>query len=130
MPRGTKSTASGNKLEEIKKEYGSLFNTVVIRGKIVRVVVDSNKVKKYSVGVPSETTKGNVVYAYITVTEFVEDSEAYTVDTIIHVEGRLTTGSYERNGSKNYTTEIVASRIEEVWGVSLPEGISDEIPFN
>lgn len=114
MPRGTKSTTSGNKLEEIKKEYGSLFNTVVLRGKIARVVVDSNKVKKYSVGVPSETANGNVVYAYLTVTEFVEDSEAYTVGTIIHVEGKLTTGSYERNGSKTYTTEIIASRIEEV----------------
>lgn len=58
------------------------------------------------------------------------------------VEGRLQTGSYEKNGIKIHTTEIVAHRVEflewgekkaaEVYEDAAPSGfsaITEEIPF-
>ena len=66
----------------------------------------------------------------------------------IAVEGHIHTGSYEKDGSKVYTTDIYADRIEflekkkadepeEGVGtnsgddfVKIPEGIDEELPFN
>lgn len=89
------------------------FNTVIIRGTIKRVLLDAEKVKKYSVDVPSETPNGKTSHAYLNVTEFSTDG-AWEVDTVIHIEGHLSTGSYEKNGKKFYTTDIIADRIDEV----------------
>lgn len=36
---------------------------------------------------------------------------------LVGIEGRIQTGSYERNGEKVYTTEIMANRVEFLeWG--------------
>lgn len=62
----------------------------------------------------------------------------------IAVEGRIQTGSYEKDGKKTYTTTVVADRHEFVESkkdapaatqeqsdefMNIPEGI-DELPFN
>ena len=63
------------------------------------------------------------------------------------VEGRIQTGSYEKDGKKVYTTDIVCERIEfldkkpkdesegqpkenpaDDW-MSIPEGVQEELPF-
>lgn len=61
---------------------------------------------------------------------------------LVGVSGKITTGSYEKDGKKYYTTEVYASRIEFLsWKekqekeeqVQIPEGFSaltdDDIPF-
>ena len=58
------------------------------------------------------------------------------------VEGRIQTGSYEKDGKKVYTTDIVADSIEfcerkkeeprenpEEF-VKIPEGLEEDMPFN
>lgn len=71
----------------------------------------------------------------------------------IGIEGRIQTGSYEKNGQKVYTTDVVAEHVEFVesksggsggggqqtapppatgddgW-LNVPEGADDELPFN
>ena len=91
------------------------FNVVVIRGTIKRVLLDGEKMKKYSIDVPSVTPKGNTSHTFLNVTEFSTDG-AWEEGTLIHVEGHLSTGSYEKNGKKLYTTDIIADKIEEVEG--------------
>lgn len=107
MARSTKN----NEAKETKK--GTYFNAVVIRGYIKRVLLDSEKVKKYSVDVPSETPNGKVSHAFLNVTEFSTDG-AWAVDDFVHIEGHLSTGSYEKNGKKMYTTDIIVDKIDEV----------------
>lgn len=61
----------------------------------------------------------------------------------IALEGRIQTGSYEKDGVKHYTTDVVAEAVEfaeskkvedtpppsnNEW-VEIPEGIENELPF-
>lgn len=60
----------------------------------------------------------------------------------IALEGRLQTGSYEKDGVKHYTTDVIAEQVEfaeskraedappsaDEW-VSVPEGIEADLPF-
>lgn len=65
----------------------------------------------------------------------------------ILIEGRIQTGSYEKDGKKIYTTDVVADRQEFVEPkqeysqeppkpdgnddfMAIPEGVLDELPFN
>lgn len=62
--------------------------------------------------------------------------------TKILAEGRIQTGSYEKDGRKIYTTEVVVDRHEFVESrqqatqqqdddfMKIPEGIEEELPFN
>ena len=58
----------------------------------------------------------------------------------IAIEGRIQTGSYEKDGKKVYTTDIVAESLEFVEKkeapnpsnddfVSIPDGVQEELPF-
>lgn len=56
----------------------------------------------------------------------------------ILVEGRLQTGSYEKDGVKHYTTDVIVESVEfaeskrdsaEDNGFVVPDGIEDELPF-
>ena len=62
----------------------------------------------------------------------------------VAIQGRIQTGSYEKNGSKVYTTDVIADRVEFIGGQEkttqeqepvpepVPEGfaqLSEDIPF-
>lgn len=112
----TTSKTQENKptLEEIKKQFNGFSNTVVLRAKVNKVLLDHPKCNKYSIAVPSETANHKVAYAYLTLTEFVENESPLEVGTLIHIEGHLSSGSYEKNGKKSFTTDIIADKIEEI----------------
>lgn len=60
----------------------------------------------------------------------------------IALEGRLQTGSYEKDGKRTYTTDVIAEAVEfaesksadvgattnNAW-VEIPEGVEEELPF-
>lgn len=62
----------------------------------------------------------------------------------ILVDGRLQTGSYEKDGVKHYTTDVIAEAVEFAESekadtnnkvdadgfMEIPDGIDDELPFN
>ena len=57
----------------------------------------------------------------------------------IAIEGRLQTGSYEKDGVKHYTTDVIAEKVEfcenkkeedKPLGAELGESIDLELPFN
>lgn len=58
---------------------------------------------------------------------------------LVGIQGRIQTGSYDKDGTKVYTTDVVASQVEFLeWGDKpqydgVPEGFSptdnDDIPF-
>lgn len=115
MARGKASNnATKISVEDIKNKFNGFCNTVVLRAEVKRVLLDSDKVNKYSIAVPSETAKGNVSYAYLNLTEFCNNESPYEVGTLIHIEGHMASGSYEKNGKKFYTTDIIADKIEEI----------------
>lgn len=65
--------------------------------------------------------------------EFIE--KFFTKGKPIALTGRIQTGSFEKNGQKVYTTDVIAERVEFVPGVSeapkeekKPEVIEDLIP--
>lgn len=66
---------------------------------------------------------------------------------MIGIVGRITTGSYEKDGARVYTTEVTVEEIEFVGGkaandsnapqrqdnssfVNIPDGVDEELPFN
>ena len=72
--------------------------------------------------------------------EFIE--KYFRKGTKMILEGRIQTGSYEKDGKKIYTTDVVAESVEFAESkkneepesapdefVSIPEGIDEELPF-
>ena len=72
--------------------------------------------------------------------EFIE--KYFRKGTKMILEGRIQTGSYEKDGKKFYTTDVVAESVEFAESkkneepesapdefVSIPEGIDSELPF-
>lgn len=110
----TRQTKSSNNTNDVEAKFNGFSNCVVLRGEVKRILLDSDKVNKYSLAVPSKTAKGNVSYAFINLTEFCDNSEPYEVGSLLHIEGHIATGSYEKNGKKMYTTDIIADKIEEI----------------
>lgn len=66
---------------------------------------------------------------------------------MIGIVGRITTGSYEKDGARVYTTEVTVEEVEFVGGkgsgdstaaqkqdsssfVNIPDGADEELPFN
>lgn len=45
----------------------------------------------------------------------------------IGVQGRLQTGSYEKDGHRVYTTDVIADRIEFLDSANKPEGKQEEV---
>lgn len=112
----TSSKTQENKptLEEVQSKFNGFSNTVVLRAEVKKVLLDHPKCNKYSIAVPSETANHKVAYAYLTLTEFSDNETPFEVGTLIHIEGHLSSGSYEKNGKKNFTTDIIADKIEEI----------------
>lgn len=58
---------------------------------------------------------------------------------LVGIQGRIQTGSYEKDGQKYYTTDVIADRVEFLeWGdkadkqADIPDGfmaVDDETPF-
>lgn len=116
MARGKSKTNNETKatLKDVEAKFNGLSNTVVLRAEIKRVLYDSPKCNKYAIAVPSATSKGNVSYAFLNLTEFETDSEPLEVGTLVNIEGHLASSSYEKDGRKLYTTDIIADKIEEI----------------
>ena len=112
----TTSKTQENKptLEEVANKFKGFSNVVLLRAEVKKVLLDHPKCNKYSIAVPSETANHKVAYAYLTLTEFSDNETPFEVGTLIHIEGHLSSGSYEKNGKKNYTTDIIADKIEEI----------------
>lgn len=106
--------ARGSKKENKSNDYGFEFtNAVCVRGVIRKILVETEKVVKYSVDVPSTTPKGNISHAFVNVTEFTTEG-ALEEGSKVTVDGHIATNSYERNGKTTYTTEIIAVKITEL----------------
>ena len=88
-------------------------NTCVIRGIIKKVIVDSEKVNRYSVDVPRETPNKKTAHSFITVVEFSED-DAIEEGTSVNIEGYISTGNYKKAKDTIWTTEVVATCIDEI----------------
>lgn len=106
MARATK------KKEETTYNF-DFANTCVIRGVIKKVIVDGEKVNRYSVDVPRETPNKKTAHSYITVVEFSED-DAIEEGTAVNIEGYISTGSYKKGKDTIWTTEVVATCIDEI----------------
>lgn len=107
MARQTKKTNDNNYNFE-------LTNTVVLRGVVRKILLESDKVVKYSIDVPSETPNGNIAHAFVNVTEFTSDG-AIKEGTAVAIEGYISTGSYtKKDGTKAYTTDIVVKDMAEI----------------
>ena len=80
------------------------------------------------------------VVAFGKTAEFVE--KYFHKGMKIALEGRLQTGSYEKDGKRIYTTDVIAEAVEfaesksadvgattnNAW-VDIPEGVEEELPF-
>ena len=82
-------------------------------GKAVRVTIASNYRLKDERGERREDTHWNEV------TVFSPTTQAYIAEHIakgdlVHVRGRLRQSSYERNGSRVYTVDLIASRFSRL----------------
>lgn len=69
-----------------------------------------------------------------------ENCERYLAKgRLVGIQGRIQTGSYEKDGQKHYATDVIADRVEFLeWGdkaekpEDIPEGfmaVDDECPF-
>lgn len=94
---------------------------------------------------------GNYDADFINITAFAKSAEFlekyFKKGDLIGITGRITTGSYEKDGMRVYTTEVTAEEIEFVGKKSdgaettpgtrsndgfmnIPDGVDDELPFN
>ena len=106
---------SRNKKTEATNNYNFDFaNTGVIRGVVKKVLFDGEKVKKYSIDVPTKTKNDKISHAFVNVTEFSTEG-AIDEGTNINIEFHIATGSYEnKDGKKIFTTDIIADCIDEI----------------
>lgn len=86
-------------------------NAVVLSGTVMRPK-QMEKVCRFTLDVATTTEKGNVAHAYVNIVWFNGDSE----DTVsegerVGVNGSIRTGSYEKDGRKIYTTDVVANEV-------------------
>ena len=112
----TSSKTQENKstLEEVQSKFNGFSNTVVLRAEIKKVLLDHPKCNKYNIAVPSETANHKVAYAYLNLTEFCDNESPYEAGSLIHIEGHLSSGSYQKDGKMYFTTDIIADKIEEI----------------
>lgn len=111
--KGDKTMARTSKKKEEPTYNFDFANTCVIRGIIKMVIVDSEKVNRYSVDVPRETPNKKTAHSFITVVEFSEE-DAIDEGTSVNIEGYISTGSYKKGKDTIWTTEVVATCIDEI----------------
>lgn len=87
-------------------------NQVKLTGTALRAK-QMEKVCRFTLDVATTTAKGNTAHAYAPVVWFNEDTEDTVTDgERISVYGQLRTGSYEKDGKKVYTLDVVVDKIE------------------
>lgn len=115
------------------------MNLVVLIGNLVRdpeVRYSQNQmaVAKFTLAINRYTKDGSDQADFIRVTAFGKQGEL--VETYLRkgnkvaVEGRIQTGSYEKDGRTVYTTDVIANRIEfvEKRGQSSGQSFNDSEP--
>lgn len=98
--------ARGTKKENKKRNYDDCINQVNLRGFVTRIMADTDKVLKFGVDVGTETEKGNIAHAYLTVVSFDYDGELEEGSEVV-VAGSIATRKYDNK----YFTEIIAKKI-------------------
>lgn len=81
-------------------------NEVKVVGQVKRILVDTDKVLKFSLDVPTKTKNDKYAHAFITVVSFDFDGDLKEGD-IITVSGAISTSSYQGK----FSTEVVAEGI-------------------
>lgn len=85
----------------------SCANGASVVGKVKKVIVNTDKVLKFSIDVANKTATGKFSHSFLTITSFTYEGEVKEGD-MVSVVGYLATSSY--NGK--FSTEIIASDIE------------------
>lgn len=89
-----------------------VINVARVKGVVTKIFVDSDKVLKFGLKVP---TTGNG-HAFLTLTAFKKEFENNELDVIdegfnIEFEGMLYTSSYDGKNGKVYNTEIIVKKV-------------------
>lgn len=135
------------------------MNKVILLGRLTRdpeirysAGAESKAVAKFTLACDRRIKKeGEPQADFITCTAFgktAEFAEKYLRKGVkIALEGRWQTGSYEKDGHKNYTNDCIIERLEFAESkkaeagapepqtdadgfMSIPDGIDEELPFN
>ena len=86
-------------------------NAVVISGTVLRSN-QREKVCRFTLDVATPTPNGKTTHAYVPVVWFNGDSEDTVTDgEKVAVNGALHSGSYEKDGRKIYTFDVVAEKV-------------------
>lgn len=86
-------------------------NAVMLTGSVLRPD-QREKVCRFTLDVVTPTNGGKVSHAYIPCVWFNGDTEdTVTTGEKIAVHGAIRTGSYEKDGRKVYTVEVVAQEV-------------------
>lgn len=87
-------------------------NLVKLTGTVLRAK-QSNKVCRFTLDVATTTEKGNTAHAYAPIVWFNADTDDTVTDgEHVSVYGQLKSGSYEKDGKKIYTLDVVVDKIE------------------
>ena len=98
-------------------------------------------ITRFSIAIDRGKDKGADFPSIVVFGKQAENCEKYLKKgRLAGIQGRLQTGSYEKDGHKVYTTDVVADRVEFLGGSEkttpepeyVPEGfaaIDDDIPF-
>ena len=87
-------------------------NLVKLTGTVLRAK-QMEKVCRFTLDVATTTAKGNTAHAYAPVVWFNEDTDETVTDgEHVSVYGQLRSGSYEKDGKKVYTLDVVVDKIE------------------
>ena len=103
----------GKKSEASKQEAASAndSNAVCISGIVLRPH-QSEKVCHFTLDAATPTPNGKTSHAYVPVVWFNGDSEDTVTDgEKVAVNGALRSGSYEKDGRKIYTLDVVAEKV-------------------
>ena len=97
-----------------KSNYVSLSGALV-KDAIIRKNDKGSDYVLFTLSVPQTGTKW---YDYINCISFNENAAIISKNplkgTPYHIEGRIHTSSFDRNGKKHYSTDVVAEKIEVV----------------
>ena len=97
-----------------KSNYVSLSGTLV-KDAIIKQNDKGSDYVLFTLSVPQTGTKW---YDYINCIAFSDNASVIAKSpskgTSYHIEGRIHTSSFDRNGKKHYSTDVVAEKIEMV----------------